>query len=100
MTKNKIYNINNEGFEMTVLVEEVSKLKDLMDWYDGQYGVCAEDESFEFVMKDGTIKVYCAGDELDKINRRNVKSAVYANPADYIVYGEYEVSENGVVYAM
>lgn len=54
------------------------------------------DDVFEILYKDGTTDYI--NDEYDghKIRRQNIASIVYCNYSTYMVYGNFEMSENGV----
>ena len=63
------------------------------DWFD------TTDESFFIVYKDGSTDSIDSFYDGHKIRKQNIKSIVYNNPEDYIVYGDYEINEYGVVTA-
>lgn len=54
------------------------------------------DDVFEILYKDGTTDYI--NDEYDghKIRRQNIASIVYCNSSTYMVYGNFEISENGI----
>lgn len=54
------------------------------------------DDVFEILYKDGTTDYI--NDEYDghKIRRQNIASIVYCNSSTYMVYGNFEMNENGV----
>lgn len=87
----------------TIEIEIMSTTKDVFDWLDQyienlQYDwFDATDESFQILYKDGTTEYIDSSYDGHKIRRQNIKSMVYNNPCTYIVYGEYEVNEYGVV---
>lgn len=90
--------------DCTIEVEIMSKAKDVLDWMDEyienlQYDwFDSSDDSFEILYKDGTIEYVDSEYDGHKIKRQNIKSIVYNNPEDYIVYGEYEMNEFGVAH--
>lgn len=102
--RKRIDTYNIEG--TTIEVEIVTTRKDVFDWLD-QYienlkdeWFDATDESFEIIYKDGTSEFIDSSYEGQKIRRNNIKSMLYNNPCDYIVYGEYEINEYGVAHAV
>ena len=100
----RIDTYNIEG--ITIEVKITTTRKDVLDymdeyienleneWFD------ATDESFEIIYKDGTSTYIGSDYEGEKIRRNNIKSILYNNPCDYIVYGEYEINEYGVAHAV
>ncbi len=102
--RKRIDTYNIEG--TTIEVEIMTTRKDVLDWLD-QYienlddeQFDATDESFEIIYKDGTTEYIGSDYEGEKIRRNNIKSILYNNPCDYIVYGEYEMNEYGVAHAV
>ena len=100
--KTDTYNI--EGIKIEVV--NVTTRKDILDyldeylenleyeWFD------ATDELFEIIYKDGSTEYIGSDYKGQKIRRNNIKSMLYSNPCDYIVYGEYEMNEYGVAHAV
>ncbi len=103
--RKEIRAIEVEG--VRIEIEVVTAVKDVFDWLE-QYiynlnenvDFDPSDEAFEIVYKNG--KTDYIGSDYDghKISKRNIKSIVYSNPEDYIVYGDYEVNEYGIVSAV
>lgn len=100
----RIDTYNIEG--ITIEVEIATTRKDVLDYLD-EYIENFEnewfdptDESFEIIYKDGSTEYINSDYEGQKIRRNNIKSMLYNNPCDYIVYGEYEMNEYGVAHAV
>ena len=102
--RKEIRTFHIEDVDCDIQIEIMSRAKDVLDWLDGyienfQYDwYDPTDESFEILYKDGTIDSIDSFYDGHKIRRQNIKSIVYNNPCTYIVYGEYEVNEHGVVH--
>lgn len=101
--RKEIRTFHIEDVDCTIEIEIMSTQKDVFDWLD-QYienlkydWFDATDESFQIFYKDGTTEYIDSSYDGHKIRRQNIKSMVYNNPCTYIVYGEYEVNEYGVV---
>lgn len=62
------------------------------DWFD------ASDEVFEILYKDGTEDRIDEDYDGHKIKRQNIESMVYSNPCTYVVYGNFEMNDYGVVH--
>ena len=89
--------------DCTIEVEIMTTIKDVFDWLN-QYienlkydWFDATDESFQILYKDGTTDYIDSFYDGHKIRRQNIKSMVYSNTEDYIVYGNYEINDCGVV---
>lgn len=92
--------------DCVITVNVVSTQKEIFGWLDEaienlQYGFTAtEDDTYSILYKDGTEDHIYIGDyDGHKIRRNNIASMVFSNSEDYIVYGNFEMSENGIVYA-
>ncbi len=101
--RKEIKTFHIEDTDCTIEIEIMSTQKDIFDWLD-QYienlkydWFDAADESFQILYKDGTTEYIDSSYDGHKIRRQNIKSMVYNNPCTYIVYGDYEVNEYGVV---
>ena len=94
-----------EDIDCEIIVEVVSKQKDIFDfldeyidnlsydWFDGS------DDSFEILYNDGTSEYISDDYDGHKIRRNNIASMVYNNACTAVVYGKFEVNEYGIVYA-
>ena len=87
-------------------IEIMTTIKDVFDWLE-QYienlnysWFDSTDESFEIIYKDGKTEYIDSFYDGHKISKINIKSMLYNNPVDYIVYGDYEVNEYGVAHAI
>ncbi len=89
--------------DCTIEVEVMTKAKEVFDWMEQyienlQYDwFDPTDESFQILYKDGTTDNIDSFYDGHKIRKQNIKSIVYSNTEDYIVYGDYEINEYGVV---
>lgn len=102
--RKEIRTIHTSDNDIDVQIEIMTKTKDILDlideyienlendWFD------PTDDSFEILYKDGTTDSVDSCYDGHKIRRQNIKSIVYDNPCTYIVYGDYEVNEYGIVH--
>lgn len=88
--------MNDIGAEVIV---EVASRKEVLSWLDGYVDYCCEDDCFEILYNDGTVDIIDYEYDGHKIKRQNIASIVYANSATYMVYGNFEMNENGIAYA-
>ena len=108
MKKDRYFFIKD--IECTIIVESMSR-KRLLYWLD-DYVECinqnnqyhtniydVEDETYEILYTDGTTDYIDCNYDGHKIKRINIVSIVNSNANSYIVYGNFEVSETGVIYA-
>lgn len=102
--RNRIDIYNIEG--IIIEVENMTTRKDVLDLLN-QYienfndeHFDATDESFEIIYKDGSAEYISSDYDGQKIRRNNIKSILYSNPCDYIVFGEYEMNKYGVAHAI
>lgn len=101
--RKEIRTFHIEDVDCTIEIEIMSATKDIFGWLD-QYidnlkydWFDATDESFQILYKDDTTEYIDSSYDGHKIRRQNIKSMVYNNPCTYIVYGDYEINEYGVV---
>lgn len=92
-----------EDIACEILVEVASTQKEVFGWMD-QYvenfendWFDASDESFTILYRDGTTDYIDIDYDGHKIKRKNIASIVYNNPSSYIIYGNFEINEYGVV---
>lgn len=101
-------NLNTRYFflkdiETTVIVEFARTQKEIFSWLDEmvenlQYDWFHTDDTFCILYKDGTEEYINSDYDGHKIKRNNIASIVYSNDCSYIVYGNFEINECGVVY--
>lgn len=101
--RKEIKTFHIEDINCTIEIEIMSTQKDVFDWLEQyienlQYNwFDATDENFQILYKDGTTEYIDNFYDGHKICRKNIKSMVYSNTEDYIVYGCYEINKYGVV---
>lgn len=97
----RVFHINDIDCDM--VVEVVSKRKDIFDFMDEyienmQYDwFNVDDEVFYILYDDGTEDYIDGNYNGHKIKKQHIVSMVYSNPCTYIVYGNFEMNEFGVV---
>lgn len=101
-------NLNTRYFflkdiETTVIVEFAGTQKEIFGWLDDmienlQYDWFHTDDTFCILYKDGTEEYINSDYDGHKIKRNNIASIVYSNDCSYIVYGNFEINEYGIVY--
>ena len=99
------YEINIEGIELTSIVYETKKQKDILDILDEMienakyYGwaYTFEDAHFSIEYTDGTSYEASECGEYGTYKKRGIERIIYVNANDTQVYGEYEVNEYGNV---
>ena len=92
-----------KDIDCTVLVEVVSTRKEVFGWLDDYaenlqydwFDPCGD--SFEILYEDGTTDYIADDYDGHKIRRQHIVSMVYSNASSYIVYGNFEMNEYGVV---
>lgn len=87
----------------TVVVEFERTQKQIFAWLDEMidnlpYDWFHTDDTFCILYKDGTEEYIDSEYDGHKIKRNNISSIVYSNDCSYIVYGNFEMNECGVVY--
>ena len=100
--------LNNRYFylidiDSTITVEYGKNKKDVLSWLDEfidnlPYDWFYSDDTFQILYKDGTTDYIDIGYDGHKIRRQHIESIVYSNDCTYIVYGNIEMNECGVVY--
>ena len=102
--RKEIRTIHTSDVDTDVEIEIMTRAKDVLDWMDEYIENFEEDwfdptdDSFEILYKDGTTDSVDSWYDGHKIRRQGIKSIVYNNPCTYIVYGDYEVNEYGIVH--
>ena len=92
-----------EDIDCEVVVEVVSRQKDILDymdeyienmdydWFD------ASDDCYMILYKDGTSEYISEDFDGHKIKRNGIMSIVNNNPCTSVVYGKFAINECGVV---
>ena len=93
-----------DDIDCTVLVERASRkelLRDLGWFIDNVVNDdCDMDgENYEILYDDGTVDYIDQEYDGHKIRKQHIISIVNSNPCTYIVFGNFEMNEYGVVYA-
>lgn len=95
---------NIKDIDVNVIVEIVSTRKDIFDYVDEyienmQYDwFRADDDVFYILYEDGTEDMIDESYDGHKIRKQHIASMVYSNDCTYVVYGNFEMNEYGVVY--
>ena len=63
-----------------------------------QYDWFSTDDTVQILYNDGNTDYINSDYDGHKIRRQNIESIVYSNDSSYIVFGEIEINEYGVVY--
>lgn len=92
-----------KDIETTVIVEFARTQKEIFGWLDDmienlQYDWFHTDDTFCILYKDGTEEYINSDYDGHKVKRNNIASIVYSNDCSYIVYGNFEINEYGIVY--
>ena len=62
------------------------------EWFD------PSDDSYEILYDDGTYDFIDEEYDGHKIRKQHIASIVYSNPNTYVIYGNFEMNEYGVVH--
>lgn len=92
-----------KDIKTTVIVEFEKTQKSIFGWLDEMlanlpYEWYQTDDVFYILYKDGVEEYIDREYDGHKIKRNNIASIVYSNDCSYIVYGNFEMNEYGVVY--
>lgn len=92
-----------KDIDSEIIVEPVKTRKEIFDWMDEYienfdfewFDPC--DDSFSILYKDGSMDFVDDGYDGHKVKKQNIASMVYSNACSYIVFGNFEMNEYGVV---
>ena len=96
------YNIDGNIIDVAIMTTRKDVLDYVDEYVENLNNDCFDstDESFEIIYKDGTSDFVDSFYDGHKIKRQNIKSILYNNPCDYIVFGEYVMNKYGVAHAV
>ncbi len=101
MIKNRYFYLID--VDSTIVVEYGKNKKDVLGWLDEfvenlPFNWFNSDDTFQILYKDGSTDYIDMEYDGHKIKRQHIESIVFSNDCSYIVFGNIEMNEYGVVY--
>lgn len=95
----RIFNVNDIDVNIVV---EISTKKEIFSWLNDfidnlPYDWFSSDDTYSILYNDGTFDYIDMEYDGHKIRKQNIKSLVFSNDCSYMVYGNFEINEWGVV---